>query len=399
MALLKAGMLEKFFTTMAYFERSYQLKSIIKDINRREFNESLRPFTETHPWPETGRHIFNRFGLHFLTNKENSPFGINAVYKSLDKHLAKKIRLFPEIEGLYGYEDGSYYSFSAARNAGLYCIYELPIAYWQTARRLLTEEAERWPEWKNTMRGGISDSKEKLDRKTAELQMANVVITPSKFVADSLPRWADAKKVVISPFGTPANAQRRNKPEKKDMNHPLRILFAGSMGQRKGLADLFEAMKLLNTSEAELIVLGSPMEPLSFYKKIFPALRYEPPRPNEEVLTLMENCDVLCLPSIVEGRALVIQEAMSRGLPVIITENTGGEDLVKEGETGFLVPIRSPEAIAEKISWFLEHRPVLEDMRDAAMVHAMRYTWENYAARVINALNFVADPFLNNELS
>src|SRR5690606_39238450 len=98
-------------------------------------------------------------------------------------------------------------------------------------------------------------------------------------------------------------------------------------------------------------VLGSMQSSFDFYKdKIKRGFIYEKGRPHEEVLKLMKSCDVFCLPSIVEGRALVMQEAMSQGLPLIITPNTGGEDLIKNGETGFLVPIRSPEVIAEKIN-------------------------------------------------
>ncbi len=158
------------------------------------------------------------------------------------------------------------------------------------------------------------------------------------------------------------------------------------MGQRKGLADLFEAMKLLNTDHVQLIVLGSLQNPLSFYKKILPAFSYEMPRAHEEVLTLMESCDVLCLPSIAEGRALVLQEAMSRGLPLIITSNTGGEDLIIEGQTGFLVPIRSPGSIAEKISWFLENRSGIAEMGNAAFDHAAKYTWDIYSKKITDAI-------------
>ena len=50
----------------------------------------------------------------------------------------------------------------------------------------------------------------------------------------------------------------------------------------------------------------------------------------------MKEHDALVLPSIVEGRALVQQEALSCGLPIIVTPNTGGEDLIEEGTTGYL---------------------------------------------------------------
>jgi glycosyltransferase involved in cell wall biosynthesis len=100
----------------------------------------------------------------------------------------------------------------------------------------------------------------------------------------------------------------------------------------------------------------------------------------------MRTCDLLCLPSIVEGRALVMQEAMSQGLPIIITPNTGGSDLIIEGETGFLVPIRNAAKIAEKINWCFENRDQLEHMGENARTHASKYTWGNYAKVIVDGL-------------
>lgn len=95
---------------------------------------------------------------------------------------------------------------------------------------------------------------------------------------------------------------------------------------------------------------------------------------------------MFCLPSIAEGRALVMQEAMSQGLPLIITPNTGGEDLIEEGVNGFLIPIRSPGAIAEKIAWFADHRPLLPEMSRAAKVKAAGLTWAKYGQTIAAAI-------------
>lgn len=382
--LLKAGMLEKFITAIAYFNNSKWLKTIFKDANRREFDENLKPYTKTHSFYETGRHVLNKLGFSALTEKEHNPFSVASIYKELDLFLSKKIPVYGG-DAFYGYEDGSYHSFKAAKKAGMRCVYELPIAYWKTLHTLLMEESERLPQWKNTITG-LNDSPEKLGRKTAELDMADLVITPGKFVADSLPGWAKHKKIVIAPFGSPVNTNPEKIQAGMDENRPLRVLFAGSMSQRKGLADLFEATRLLNSKNIELVVFGSLQSPLSFYKKILPCFTYEPPRPHKEVLELMESCDVFCLPSIVEGRALVMQEAMSRGLPLIITANTGGEDLVVEGKTGFLVPVRSPQVIAEKLSWLLANRSYIREMSRAAYQHATTYTWEMYSESITSAI-------------
>jgi glycosyltransferase involved in cell wall biosynthesis len=158
------------------------------------------------------------------------------------------------------------------------------------------------------------------------------------------------------------------------------------MTQRKGLADLFEAMKRLGRRDVELVVMGAPLMPMAFYREEYPGFRHEPPRPHGAVLRLMGECDVLALPSIVEGRALVQQEAMRCGLPLIVTPNAGGEDLVAEGETGFLVPIRSPDAIADRIARLADDRGALEGMREKARAMAAGRSWGRYAAKIMEVL-------------
>ena len=252
------------------------------------------------------------------------------------------------------------------------------------------EEALRLPGWAPTLKGGIQDSPKKLERKTQELQLADIVVGPSSFVEDSLPGWAKEKKIIMAPFGSPEPAPQQEKNSRTDFTKPLRVLFVGSMSQRKGLGDLFAAMRLLNRLDIELVVMGSPEAPMEFYRKEYPHFTYEAGRPNAQVLELMRTCDVFCLPSIVEGRALVMQEAMSQRLPLIITPNTGGADLIQQdGSTGFLIPIRSPEAIAEKLTWLLHNRAAVVEMGIHAQLHAAAYTWKKYGDSIINTLRTV----------
>jgi glycosyltransferase involved in cell wall biosynthesis len=163
----------------------------------------------------------------------------------------------------------------------------------------------------------------KCARKDAELKMADLIVCPSKFVRDSLPSEVlKTKTVVVVPFGSPVlekgadpNSVKHPKgrsgywgltPFPKDER--LRVFFAGSMTQRKGLADLFAAMKLLDPERIELHVMGSPIAPIDFYRSQYPHFVYHATRSNADVLKLMQTMDVFCLPSIVEGRALVIRK-------------------------------------------------------------------------------------------
>jgi glycosyltransferase involved in cell wall biosynthesis len=288
-----------------------------------------------------------------------------------------------KMDCVYAYEDCAAHLFERACDLGVRRIYDLPIAYWETAQRLLRREAERHPDWEPTL-GGTRDSEQKLARKTRELELAQMVICPSAFVLDSLPEQARlSKKCVVAPFGSPSH---KTYGSDRTYGGRLRFLFAGALSQRKGLADLFAAMKLVNSQDAELVVMGSAILPMPFYRNQFRDFAYEPPRPHDAVLRLMASCDVLVLPSIVEGRALVQQEAMACGLPLIVTRNAGGEDLVTEGETGFLVPAGDPETLAKKIEWFLQNRDKLAGMREAARAKAAKLTWAAYGDQILHAI-------------
>jgi glycosyltransferase involved in cell wall biosynthesis len=314
---------------------------------------------------------------------------VDAVYADLDRYVARQLPRWKKqlpLRAVYAYEDAALKTFRAAKREGLTSVYDLPIAYWKTSRRLLEEQAARLPRWERTL-VGTRDSDRKLERKTKEIAAADIVVCPSKFVLDSIPaEIRRAKRCVVAEFGTPSSASGENPSYPGASDQKLRVLFVGSMSQRKGLADLFLAVRGLKRKDVELVVMGSPVTDMEFYRSEYADFTYEAPRPHADVLKLMASCHVLCLPSIVEGRALVQQEAMSRGLPLIVTPNAGAEDLVSEGETGFLVPPASPDLLRERIEWCADHPRELREMGRAAAVKAAQLTWERYAKIIIENL-------------
>ena len=98
----------------------------------------------------------------------------------------------------------------------------------------------------------------------------------------------------------------------------------------------------------------------------------------------MHQHDALVLPSIVEGRALVQLEAATCGLPIIVTPNAGGEDLIEEGITGHLIPIRSPEKITEAIFCLMENNLNKNEIAKCCQKKASCYDWTSYAQKIID---------------
>jgi glycosyltransferase involved in cell wall biosynthesis len=384
-AFHELGILEQCYTSFAVcrsnaWSRLARLPGL-KEIGRRTYPDELHDYFRFHPHREIIRLFLTRCGLRRWVQSVRAPFSIDQVYWDLDRRMARAIRKHAvkhSTSGLvYAYEDGALFSFQEAKHSGWTTFYDLPIAYWSTAEKLLQEEAVRYPQWIPTLLGEAMPE-EKKERKTRELELADYVVCPSEFVRASLPEdRRNSSRVLVNPFGTPIIEPLISR--KTEGNNRLQLLFVGGLSQRKGLADLFQAMRLVKSRHVELHVVGEPLMALDFYYGQFPNFTYHSSRTHGSLLRLMQQCDVLVLPSIVEGRAQVQQEAMACGLPIIVTANAGAEDLVEEGVTGYLVPIRSPESIAHAIDRMASCDPeTLTMMRQACMEKVRSLTWERY---------------------
>ena len=387
LAMEEKGVLGLYVTTLAF--KSQALRRYLprgpwmKELDRRSYDDFVLSKVVRDPWRETFRLMLGRTRFRELTCGDRSWCSIDRVYQHLDLKACQMLKM-GSYDAVYGYEDGSLELFKAAKKSGLRCYYDLPIAHWKALHALQEEEALRYPDWAITMEG-IQDGEDKLRRKDDELELADVVICPSQFVLDSLPSDIRKKKECrLARFGCDL---REAKMVDRSQEKVLKICFVGTHTQRKGLADLFEAMKILGNTSVELHTMGSLCAPLAFYKDKFNDIFYHGTGHRERVLEMMSNCDVFCLPSIVEGRALVQLEALSCGLPLIITNNTGGDDLVIEGKTGFMVPIRRPEAIANKISWFADHRDNIPEMKSFCIEMALEKSWSLYRSELKEALH------------
>ena len=94
------------------------------------------------------------------------------------------------------------------------------------------------------------------------------------------------------------------------------------------------------------------------------------------------QADVFVFPSIVEGSANTNYEAMAAGLPVITTLNAGS--VVRDGIDGFIVPIRDPDAIKERLLLLYEHREMARAMGKSGQDRVAVSSWETYENRLIS---------------
>ncbi|MBV9618691.1 MAG: glycosyltransferase family 4 protein, partial [Verrucomicrobia bacterium] len=339
-------------------------------------SESIRTRTRALPVREAMRLLAGAAGLS--SRHETGPLSIDSVFRGLDKKVAQRVRKIDKIRAVYAYEDGALESFRAARDLNIQRLYDLPIGYWKVGQQIFAEEAEREPEWAPTLTGTL-DSADKLARKDDELRLATRVIVASTFTKQTLADSPCTAKIDIVPYGAPpAIAAEISKSSGR-----LNILFAGSLGQRKGLSYLLKAVEMLR-GDVQLTLLGrkaaTGCAPLDAAVRKY---RWLPSLSHAAVLREMQNHDVLVLPSLFEGFGLVILEAMAQGTLVITTDHTAGPDIVENETEGFIVPIRSAEAIAEKLEVLARDHERVMSMKAAAKRKAQSRGWESYRNRLV----------------
>jgi glycosyltransferase involved in cell wall biosynthesis len=108
----------------------------------------------------------------------------------------------------------------------------------------------------------------------------------------------------------------------------------------------------------------------------------------EKIAEEFACADIVVLPSLAEGSAGVIYEALAAGLPIVTTPEAGS--VVRDGIEGRIVPSRDPETLANVIAEIVEDRQKRERMAHAARERAQEFTWERYSERLITALKSFA---------
>ncbi len=379
LALAEADLLDEFWTCLAWNEDSvlndFLPRRLRESLSRRSVPGKLWPYITMRPLRELGR----LFGANSALPVIGNLVSIDAVYEALDRAVARRVESASGLKAVYCYEDGAGATFKAAKQRQLRCIYDLPIGYWRAAHAIYDEESARAPEWARTLTGR-DDSPEKLARKDEELRAADQIVVASSFTKETLKSAVGLNTpVTVIPYGSPACVENI---ERAPGGQPLRVLFVGSLGQRKGLSYLLNAVEPLGEITTLTLLGRKTVDHCAPLDEATQKHHWIPTLSNAQVLEEMRRHDVLVFPSLFEGFGLVILEAMSQGLPVITTAHTAGPDLIQHGKSGFVVPIRSAEEITMHLEQLERDREQLYEMKLAARDAAARFTWEKYRHRL-----------------
>jgi glycosyltransferase involved in cell wall biosynthesis len=391
LAFQRAAMLD-WYATQIYFDstrpsyRGLELlpaviyKRIARELERRFDPDLDGRLVRTQGYWEWINAARAKFGWHGI-----GPWVLHRRNLGFARFVARLVENEP-VDLLWGYDSKSLGAFEGLRGTQTVRVLEQTIGHSASWNRILAEERERVGPSIDPSALPVPDKL--LEELGAEHALADRIACGSTFVFDTLvENGVPAEKLTIVPYGVDVErfAPRRfRKPGK-----PFRLLFVGTFGLRKGAHDLLAAMKSLG-SDFHLTVVGHQRLDPSALVDTQDLVEFVPHVPRGRIHEYYSRGDVFVLPSIFEGSSLVLYEALAAGLPVVTTPHAGS--VIEDGKEGFIVPIREPDILADRVRQLAGDPDRLASMREEARKTAERFTWDSYGERISTLAERWAEP-------
>ena len=256
---------------------------------------------------------------------------------------------------------------------------------------------------------GESDIRVDIEREAVRKSAA--IVAASRIELGELRRLyrADPARVAVIPCGVdpkvfhPVRTADAREKLGRDQCERL-ILFVGRIEQIKGIDVLLRALARLLSSRPDLrsdvclLVIGGALDPgddapetekvlelrrLVHEHRMEANVSFVGSRDQEELALYYAAADVCAVPSLTESFGLVALESMACGTPVVATKVGGLQEVVKDGESGLLVPAGDYEALAEAMARVLTDARLRIHLAHGARDRAERFTWEAVGDRMV----------------
>lgn len=214
-----------------------------------------------------------------------------------------------------------------------------------------------------------------------EHMLADCILVPTNTVKQSLVQEGiSPDKIRIVPYGV--DLEFFNKSNESIQSDIFRILFVGEISFRKGCHYLLDAWSQMKPKKAELILIGHIEKEFEIYLNKYKGnnTRIISYISQSDLKEYYQSASLFILPSLAEGSARVIYEAMACGLPVIYTDMSGS--IARNGIDGYEIPAFSKDAICEKLSYMISHKEECKEMGEEGKKWVKNYSKENYRLKI-----------------
>lgn len=250
-------------------------------------------------------------------------------------------------------------------------------AHIRTQARLLQEEEER------TKTQQDQPSHWMIAREEREYAKADRIIVLSSFAFQTfVESGIPEQKLLSDPLGVevrdfrPVGEVIEERCQRILAGTPLRVLYVGAKSFQKGMWDLATTVKALPKEKFQFRLVGAQTPETENLFASLPDIELIAKQPQCELFKQYAWGDLFLFPTIQDGFASVLAQANASALPILTTTNCGGPDLIQEGLSGWVLPIRNPSAIVDRLQWCDNHRVELAEM--------VRWTYEDFKPRTWN---------------
>ena len=322
------------------------------------------------PWLQTLYLAQGRFGL-------NNPWFSRELEwfnkQSFDTYVSQKL---PECDVFCGLSGSGFKTGKIAKSRGVVYICDRGSSHISYQDALLREEY--------ALQGKPFDGIDTriITKEKAEYELADFITVPSGFAKRSfIEMGIPEKKLRLVPYGV--NLEQFYPIEQTNQDF-FDVLFVGNASFRKGIPYLLKAFSQLQHPHKRLTIVGTIQAELASIlsqaaskQNIITTGHI----PQPQLKKIMSRSHVMVLPSIEDGFGMVLAQAMACGCPVIGTTNTGAEELLTDEVEGFIVPIRNPHALAERIQLLADKPDLQQQMSIASLARVKKMSgWDSYGA-------------------
>jgi glycosyltransferase involved in cell wall biosynthesis len=275
---------------------------------------------------------------------------------------------------IVGWAGFSYTTFKKAKNYNIIKILERGSSHIQFQSEILSEEYKKFNlEYKVDYKS----IKNELD----EYLLADYISVPSQFAKQTfLDKGFKEEKIILTPYGV--NQNEFFPKEKKDT--VFRFITVGTSSIRKGTLYTLQAFDELNLPNAELIIVGaisSEILPLIKKYKENKRIKFFGHVTQNKLVDFYNISDVFVISSIEDGFAMVIVQALTCGLPVICTKNSGGSELIVNDYNGYVIPIREVSLLKNYMNQLYRDSQNLLSLKKN-LIRSKNLSWNNYGDKI-----------------
>jgi len=373
-ALESQGMLHSFWTLLPDSRKipplaRFLIPRLHNLLRRNDLPDIPKGRIRTLYGPIIFQRVFARAPWAFLRD-----FGELITWTIFDRWVSRNLaRLKPDL--VIGYEMCSEKTFRQAKNMGIPCVLDAAACHFRWVDQQL--ESKFYSK-------KFHPSKSLRLRKLNETRLADWIVCPSNLAKRTYTnQFIPQEKVLVNSLGydpynfTPGRSQPSNR------YRPPTFVYVGQLANHKGFDILLEAFRQTITEYPDVIlkVIGPKLSiPVKSSKNINVLGRFT----SDQLASELASSDCLVLPSRADSYGLVVLEALAMGVPVIVSENAGVTEVIRNRENGWTITPNSVRALTLRMVACVKNIQQLRSMSNSCRDSVKDLTWDRYQKRSIS---------------